>query len=155
MRPAVSTVGGPAPDLGGVADESSSGHPLGAPHSTSHLVDAGFDLSAPADTDSYVFESGLLSSPNSVDFEGDYVAGDAASLFATESFDISQFLNEDGSAVVSGTSAANGHAVAADPELGLHFADLENYFSSENINLQPQSGASAPGCDDGGIAVGN
>ncbi|SPO07329.1 related to Transcriptional activator hac1 [Cephalotrichum gorgonifer] len=102
----------------------------------------------------YVLESGLLSSPNSVDFESDYLDGDASALFASESFDISQFLNDDGSAVVSGATAANGHLLATDAELGHHFADLENYFSSENINLQPQSGASATGCDDGGIAVG-
>lgn len=152
MRPAVS-VGESSPVLDGVPDEHGEVLQLGATDPASHLG-ASFGLSAPADTDSYVLESGLLSSPSSVDFEGDYLAGDSAALFSTESFDISQFLNEDGSAVVSGSPAANGHAVAADAELGLHFADLENYFSSENINLQPQSGASATGCDDGGIAVG-
>ncbi|KEZ43182.1 Transcriptional activator hac1 [Scedosporium apiospermum] len=102
----------------------------------------------------YVLESGLLSSPNSVDFENDYLAGDAAALFPTDLFDISQFLHEDGNGVVSDATAANGQSVAAEAELDLHFADFENHFSSENLNLQPHSGASASGCDDGGIAVG-
>lgn len=136
--------------MDGVADDAS----LGATHASHHYDNAGFSLSTPLDTDSYVLESGLLSSPNSVDFEGDYLCGDTSALFSTDAFDISQFLNEDGSAVAQDTTTANGHTIASDAELGLHFADLESYFSSENINLQPHSGASATGCDDGGIAVG-
>jgi transcriptional activator HAC1 len=150
VRPAVSTVGGAAEVLDGVKDDAPHGA-ISPPH---HYLDAGFGLSAPLDTDRYVIESGLLSSPNSVDFESDHIHGDTSTLFPTDAFDISQFLNEDGNAVSQDTSAANGDTDTSDAEFSLHFADLETYFSSENLNLQPQSGASTSGCDVGGIAVG-
>jgi transcriptional activator HAC1 len=137
-----------------VADGSGAAPGRTVPDASPRFVGACFNLPAPADTDSFVLESGLLSSPNSVDFENDYLAGDAAALFPTDLFDISQFLHEDGNGVASDTTVANGQSVAAEAELDLHFADFENHFSSENINLQPHSGASTSGCDDGGIAVG-
>ena len=135
--------------MDGVADLSSTAS--GAP---SHLIGACFNLPAPVDTDSYVLESGLLSSPNSVDFENDYMVSDASALFPTDPFDLSQFLHEDGNGAAQDATVASGQHVAAEAELGLHFSDFENHFSSENINLQPHSGASTTGCDDGGIAVG-
>ena len=137
-----------------VADGSGAATVRTVPDVSPRFVGTCFNLPTAADTDSYVLESGLLSSPNSVDFENDYLAGDAAALFPTDLFDISQFLHEDGNGVVSDATAANGQSVAAEAELDLHFADFENHFSSENLNLQPHSGASASGCDDGGIAVG-
>ncbi|CAI4214229.1 unnamed protein product [Parascedosporium putredinis] len=78
-----------------------------------------------------------FSSPNSIDFENDYMASDSSTLFPTDPFDLSQFLHED-----------------AEAELGLHFTDFETHFSPENLNLQPHTGASTQGCDDGGLAVG-
>ncbi|KAK1464554.1 basic region leucine zipper [Colletotrichum cuscutae] len=101
-----------------------------------------FSLSAALDADRYVLESGLLSSPNSLDYEHDYLVGD--STFLQDPFDINEFLHDD----------VNGAAVAADPEFGRDLTHSETQVSSENPNLQPHSGASAHGCDDGGIAVG-
>ncbi|KAL2875145.1 transcription factor that binds to CRE motif [Colletotrichum sp. CLE4] len=90
----------------------------------------------------YVLESGLLSSPNSLDYEHDYLVGD--STFLQDPFDINEFLHDD----------VNGASIAADPDFGREPTHSETQISSENPNLQPHSGASAHGCDDGGIAVG-
>ncbi|TDZ13841.1 Transcriptional activator hac1 [Colletotrichum orbiculare MAFF 240422] len=117
-----------------------------------HLLNASFGLSAAADADRFVFESGLLSSPNSLDYENDYLVGDSAT-FIQDSFDITQFLHdEDG----VNSSDANLHdtGVTADTDFGFELSHPENQGSPENSNLQPHSGASAYGCDDGGIAVG-
>ncbi|TDZ28006.1 Transcriptional activator hac1 [Colletotrichum trifolii] len=95
---------------------------------------------------------GLLSSPNSLDYENDYLVGDSAT-FIQDSFDITQFLHdEDG----VNSSDANLHdtGVTADTDFGFELSHPENQGSPENSNLQPHSGASAYGCDDGGIAVG-
>ncbi|KAK6224774.1 basic region leucine zipper [Colletotrichum tabaci] len=86
---------------------------------------------------------GILSSPNSLDYEHDYLAGDSSAFFQ-DPFDINEFLHDE----------VNGAAVAADPESGYDAANSETQVSSENPNLQPHSGASTYGCDDGGIAVG-
>ncbi|TQN70947.1 Transcriptional activator hac1 [Colletotrichum shisoi] len=86
---------------------------------------------------------GILSSPNSLDYEHDYLAGDSSTFFQ-DPFDINEFLHDE----------VNGAAVAADPESGYDAANSETQVSSENPNLQPHSGASTYGCDDGGIAVG-
>ncbi|KAF4811904.1 Transcriptional activator hac1 [Colletotrichum siamense] len=110
-------------------------------------------LSAALDTDRYVLESGLLSSPNSLDYEHDYLAGDSTA-FLQDPFDISEFLNDEVNGSVSDTNAVIGTAVAADPDYGRDSTNSETQVSSENPNLQPHSGASTYGCDDGGIAVG-
>ncbi|KAL0779362.1 hypothetical protein CaCOL14_003846 [Colletotrichum acutatum] len=112
--------------------------------STSDLTQrpAAMFLSAALDADRYVLESGLLSSPNSLDYEHDYLVGD--STFLQDPFDINEFLHDD----------VNGASVAADPDFGRDLTHSETQVSSENPNLQPHSGASAHGCDDGGIAVG-
>ncbi|KAF4893852.1 Transcriptional activator hac1 [Colletotrichum viniferum] len=110
-------------------------------------------LSAALDTDRYVLESGLLSSPNSLDYEHDYLAGDSTA-FLQDPFDISEFLNDEINGSVSDTNAVIGTAVAADPDYGRDSTNSETQVSSENPNLQPHSGASTYGCDDGGIAVG-
>ncbi|KAJ0299676.1 hypothetical protein Brms1b_013062 [Colletotrichum noveboracense] len=118
-----------------------------------HIIGDSFSLSAALDTDRYVLESGLLSSPNSLDYEHDYLAGDSTA-FLQDSFDISEFLNDEVNGSVSDTNAVIGTAVAADPDYGRDSTNSETQFSSENPNLQPHSGASTYGCDDGGIAVG-
>ncbi|KAF9869277.1 hypothetical protein CkaCkLH20_13238 [Colletotrichum karsti] len=111
-------------------------------------------LSAALDADRYVLESGLLSSPNSLDYEHDYMAGDSAN-FLQEPFDITEFLHDEvNGGANSDANAVNGTAVAANPDFGRDLTYSETQVSSENPNLQPHSGASAYGCDDGGIAVG-
>ncbi|KAI8252138.1 Transcriptional activator hac1 [Colletotrichum sp. SAR11_239] len=118
-----------------------------------HIIGDSFSLSAALDTDRYVLESGLLSSPNSLDYEHDYLAGDSTA-FLQDPFDISEFLNDEVNGSVSDTNAVIGTAVAADPDYGRDSTNSETQVSSENSNLQPHSGASTYGCDDGGIAVG-
>ncbi|KAI8152485.1 Transcriptional activator hac1 [Colletotrichum sp. SAR 10_70] len=118
-----------------------------------HIIGDSFSLSAALDTDRYVLESGLLSSPNSLDYEHDYLAGDSTA-FLQDPFDISEFLNDEVNGSVSDTNAVIGTAVAADPDYGRDSTNSETQVSSENPNLQPHSGASTYGCDDGGIAVG-
>ncbi|KAJ0332603.1 hypothetical protein COL922a_011217 [Colletotrichum nupharicola] len=118
-----------------------------------HIIGDSFSLSAALDTDRYVLESGLLSSPNSLDYEHDYLAGDSTAVLQ-DPFDISEFLNDEVNGSVSDTNAVIGTAVAADPDYGRDSTNSETQVSSENPNLQPHSGASTYGCDDGGIAVG-
>ncbi|KAJ3939759.1 transcription factor that binds to CRE motif [Colletotrichum fioriniae] len=144
VRPAVSSVGGASAIMAGLSNPSASDLGLlsAASDATSHLISDSFSLSAALDADRYVLESGLLSSPNSLDYEHDYLVGD--STFLQDPFDINEFLHDD----------VNGAAVAADPDFGRDLTHSETQVSSENPNLQPHSGASAHGCDDGGIAVG-
>ncbi|KAI8299371.1 Transcriptional activator hac1 [Colletotrichum sp. SAR11_59] len=118
-----------------------------------HIIGGSFSVSAALDADRYVLESGLLSSPNSLDYEHDYLAGDSTA-FLQDPFDISEFLNDEVNGSVSDTNAVIGTAVAADPDFGRDSTNSETQVSSENPNLQPHSGASTYGCDDGGIAVG-
>jgi transcriptional activator HAC1 len=119
-----------------------------------------FGLSAAFDTDRYVLESGFLASPQSLDFENDYMVGDSSAFLSTTSalelFDIGEYIHDEAHAgIATDANAAHGSAVASDPEFAAFgLPDPETQVSSENINLQPQSGASAYGCDDGGIAVG-
>ncbi|KAH0430836.1 hypothetical protein CcaCcLH18_07502 [Colletotrichum camelliae] len=96
---------------------------------------------------------GLLSSPNSLDYGHDYLAGDSTT-FLQDPFDITEFLNDEVNGSVSDTNTVIGTAVAADPDYGRDSTNSETQVSSENPNLQPHSGASTYGCDDGGIAVG-
>jgi transcriptional activator HAC1 len=122
-----------------------------------HFTDP-FSLSAALDADRYVLESGLLASPNSLDFEDDYLAGDSATFVQTSSavdlFDITEFLNDEvHGSIISDSNTTTGAIIAADPESVLDLNNPEAQVSSENLNLQPHSGASAYGCDDGGIAV--
>ncbi|KAI8299433.1 Transcriptional activator hac1 [Colletotrichum sp. SAR11_240] len=118
-----------------------------------HIIGDSFSVSAALDADRYVLESGLLSSPNSLDYEHDYLAGDSTA-FLQDPFDISEFLNDEVNGSVTDTNAVIGTAVAADPDYGRDSTNSETQVSSENPNLQPHSGASTYGCDDGGIAVG-
>ncbi|GKT92789.1 transcriptional activator hac1 [Colletotrichum tofieldiae] len=67
-----------------------------------------------------------------------------SAVILSDPFDINEFLHDE----------VNGTAVAADPEFGRDPTNSETQVSSENPNLQPHSGASTYGCDDGGIAVG-
>ncbi|KXH47613.1 basic region leucine zipper [Colletotrichum salicis] len=140
----VSNVGGASAIMAGLSNPSASDLGLlsAASDATSHLISDSFSLSAALDADRYVLESGLLSSPNALDYEHDYLVGD--STFLQDPFDINEFLHDD----------VNGASVAADPDFGREPTHSETQVSSENPNLQPHSGASAHGCDDGGIAVG-
>ncbi|KAL2758597.1 hypothetical protein ACRALDRAFT_2100576 [Sodiomyces alcalophilus JCM 7366] len=151
VRPAVSTVGGDhgvSPGIAGnhVGLESTPSAPDG------HLVGSLLGLPEAFDADGYVLESGLLSSPNSVDYDSDYLAGDS-SLFSVDPFDINEFLHDEVNAAAL-TTNATAEKRPADPNMGHHAPYPETQVSSENSNLQPHSGASSYGCDDGGIAVG-
>jgi transcriptional activator HAC1 len=116
-----------------------------------HFNSSHFGLSEAFDADRYVLESGLLSSPNSVDYENDYMAGDS-SFLSVDPFDITEFLHDEVNSALAADAIAQHDA--ADPLFGHHISYSETQVSSENPNLQPQSGASSYGCDDGGLAVG-
>ncbi|KAK0717319.1 hypothetical protein B0T26DRAFT_751393 [Lasiosphaeria miniovina] len=117
---------------------------------TSQQHDA-FSMSAPFDSDRYVIESGLLASPNSIDLEYDYMAGDDASAFPfSNDFDINDFLADDSASNEQQTQHQSYGCAAADSS----FHNPKTEVSSEDPYLQPHSGASPDGCDDGGIAVG-
>ncbi|KAF3797641.1 Transcriptional activator hac1 [Colletotrichum gloeosporioides] len=148
-------LGGPSAIMAGLSNPSASDLGLlsAASDAVNHIIGDSFSLSAALDTDRYVLESGLLSSPNSLDYEHDYLAGDSTA-FLQDPFDISEFLNDEVNGSVSDTHAVIGTAVAADPDYGRDSTNSETQVSSENLNLQPHSGASTYGCDDGGIAVG-
>ncbi|KAJ9132325.1 Transcriptional activator hac1 [Pleurostoma richardsiae] len=115
-----------------------------------------FCLPAAIDADSYVLESGLLSSPNSGDFEYDHMASDSAFPFPAAStnnlelFDINDFLNNDEATVASASSGGGRSAKVQPPTLN----EPEAQVSPKDPSLQPRPGASTYGCDDGGIAVG-
>ncbi|RXG44792.1 hypothetical protein VDGE_04931 [Verticillium dahliae] len=117
-----------------------------------HFLGGHFSVSEAFDADRYVLESGLLSSPNSVDYDNDIMAGDSSAFASAFNFDMDEFLNDEASAAATDASAAENSA--ADPDYGRRALNPETQVSSENPNLQPQSGASTYGCDDGGIAVG-
>ncbi|KDN66828.1 putative basic region leucine zipper [Colletotrichum sublineola] len=141
----MSSVRGASAIMAGLSNPSASDLGLlsAASDAVSHFGSDPFSMSAALDADRYVLESGILSSPNSLDYEHDYLAGDSSTFFQ-EPFDINEFLHDE----------VNGTAVAADPEFGRDLTNSETQVSSENSNLQPHSGASTYGCDDGGIAVG-
>lgn len=108
------------------------------------------------DADRYVLESGLLSSPHSTDLEYDHLAGDDAAPFpfATNNydFDFNDFITDGELGVAPGHEqhppCFHGRPVA---DTSLHNRETPN--PSEDPYLQPHSGASLDGCDDGGIAV--
>ncbi|KAM0325059.1 hypothetical protein ACHAQA_007597 [Verticillium albo-atrum] len=140
--------------VGGLADFPASNLDFvpSASDAHDHFLGGHFGVSEAFDADRYVLESGLLSSPNSVDYDNDLMAGDSSAFASAFAFDIDEFLNDEVNAAVTDATAAENSA--ADPDYGLRAPNPETQVSSENPNLQPQSGASSYGCDDGGIAVG-
>ncbi|ROT37522.1 hypothetical protein SODALDRAFT_351788 [Sodiomyces alkalinus F11] len=147
----LSSVGGASGDSANFADDHLGS--VSAPSSADdHLVSNHLGLSETFDADRFVLESGLLSSPESIDYDDDYLAGDS-SLFSVDPFDINDFLHDEVNAAALTTNAA-AEKRPADPIMGHHAPYPETQVSSENSNLQPHSGASPYGCDDGGIAVG-
>lgn len=75
-----------------------------------------FGLSAALDTDRYVLESGLLSSPHSSTLDDDYLAGDSATGFSNQPdfdlFNIDDFLNDEANHAASDIMAASDYAAA-------------------------------------------
>ncbi|KAH8686606.1 transcriptional activator HAC1 [Ilyonectria robusta] len=159
QRPAVSNVGGDAQVVPGLAnlDAASLGLAVAASDDVAFSLGDSFSMSTALDTDRYVLESGLLSSPNSSIIDDDYLVGDSATGFTHQSdfdlFDINDFLIDEANPGASDFMAASDFA-AADHELDFKVHDPETQVSSENPIQQPQPGASALGCDAGGIAVG-
>ncbi|KAK2591459.1 transcription factor that binds to CRE motif [Conoideocrella luteorostrata] len=116
-----------------------------------------FGLPAAFNADRYILESRLLASPNSSTVDDDYLAGDSASGLEGRAefdlFNIDDFLSDEANNAISDIMAASDYA-AADHDLEPKVHDSEIQISQEHLSLQPQSGASLDGCDDGGIAVG-
>lgn len=157
QHPAVSVGGSIAFGVDGgvpaaVAPGASSS--LAAPDSTQFHLDDAFILRSASDADRYVYESGLLSSPNSSDFEYDHLVGDDALSFqfpTHNDFDISDFITDD--ANVASYEQHQQHPSHSHAVADSSFFDPETQVSSEDSYLQPHSGASLDGCDDGGLAV--
>jgi transcriptional activator HAC1 len=138
------SVGGSATVDGGVATEAAGAGPLGI--SSDLHFDHGYSVSTPVDPDRFILESGLLSSPNSSDLEYDHIIGDEPFTF-----DFNDYISDDHVTLTEQQPQLQSYSRAApDPS----FFDLETQASSEDSYLQPQSGASLDGCDDGGLAVG-
>ncbi|KAM5347176.1 hypothetical protein ACJ41O_010181 [Fusarium nematophilum] len=113
------------------------------------------DMSSTIDTDRYLLEGQLLASPNSSAFGDDYLVDNPPSygLFNDNDFDFNDYLYEDGN--LGGTEPlAASHFTAATRGLEHKVHDSETRDSSEDPIQQPLPGASAYGCDAGGIAVG-
>ncbi|KPM38640.1 Transcriptional activator hac1 [Neonectria ditissima] len=155
----MSIVGGDAQVVPGLAnlDGASLGLSIAASDDVAFSLGDSFSMSTAIDADRYVLESGLLSSPNSSIIDDDYLVGDSAAGFTHQSdfdlFDINDFLIDEANPGASDFMAASDFA-AADHDLDFKVHDSETQVSSENPIQQPQPGASALGCDAGGIAVG-
>jgi hypothetical protein len=115
----------------------------------------GFDplgVAAAANTDQYVLENGLPSSPDSLYLDNDPVAGDANSHFEAE-FEMHKYINDPSG---DGDSAEFGMAI---PDGGNDFWYLDQgdqpkgETSSQDTFQQPDAGASPVGCDARGFAV--
>ncbi|KAI5463953.1 transcriptional activator HAC1 [Mariannaea sp. PMI_226] len=159
VRPAVSHVGGDssvAPSLANL-DAASLGLAPAASDDVAFSLGDSLGLSAALNTDRYVLESGLLSSPNSSSFDDDYLVGNDTTGFTHQSdfdlFDINDYLIVEANPCTSDSVAASDNA-AADHELAFSAFDSETQIPSENPIQQPQPGASTFGCDAGSIAVG-
>jgi transcriptional activator HAC1 len=109
------------------------------------------------DADRYVLESGLLSSPNSTDYEYDHLAGDDATPFplpaSTYEFDFNDFI-ADSELNISPSNDQQSQQLQSRSVTDSSLLHPETPNPSEDPYLQPHSGASLNGCDDGGIAVG-
>ncbi|KAG5917753.1 hypothetical protein E4U42_007124 [Claviceps africana] len=94
----------------------------------------------------------------SASVDDDYLAGDSAAGLSSQSafelFDMDDFVNDEANNVVSDIMAASDYA-AADHGLEPTDHDFEIQIPYEHSCLQPQSGASLVGCDDGSIAGGD
>jgi transcriptional activator HAC1 len=106
------------------------------------------------DADRYLLESGLLSSPNSTDYEYDHLAGDDTTSFPfTTDFDINDFIT-DGEPNVAPSNEQQPQHLYGRSVADSSLFNPETPNPSEDSYLQPHSGASLDGCDDGGLAVG-
>ncbi|KAI2632908.1 hypothetical protein GGS21DRAFT_491412 [Xylaria nigripes] len=140
----------PVTVLGAVASSDETQHPAAV------LCDlqcpADFSLLPTSDADSWGLEEQFSPSTDPLNFEYDHLAGDAAPELPE--FDINQFLSDDVSGAPSGTSAVHD-PLAQESDLHCSFFDFENQIPTETFNQQPHFGASAHGCDDEVLAVGD
>ncbi|KAF4991325.1 hypothetical protein FGRMN_7888 [Fusarium graminum] len=114
VRPAVSHVGGDAQVVPVIANLDGANIGL-APAATDDAVFSLGDsylLSASADADRCVLESGYLSSPHSSIIGDDYMAGDPSALSLHDDFDISAFFNDDANAIATESMATSDFAAA-------------------------------------------
>ncbi|KAI0441124.1 hypothetical protein F4803DRAFT_524640 [Xylaria telfairii] len=121
------------------------------PNVADGLFGADFVLLPSSDTDHWGAQEQFSPSSDPLNFEYNHLDGDAAPELPD--FDINQFLSDDVSGAASGAAAAHD-SIPQVPESTFSFFDFENQVPAETFNQQPQSGASAYGCDDGGLAVG-
>jgi transcriptional activator HAC1 len=157
QHPAVSVGGstslGVADGIPATAAPSTGAAPAAPVPSSLHLGD-GFCMPEALDADRYLLESGLLSSPNSTDYEYDHLAGDDTTPFpfATD-FDINDFIT-DGEPNVAPSNEQQPQHLYSRSVADSSLFNPETPNPSEDPYLQPHPGASLTGCDDGGLAVG-
>ncbi|CCE27174.1 uncharacterized protein CPUR_00646 [Claviceps purpurea 20.1] len=136
--------------------ETSSTSPDLTQHPAEMFLGHPFGLSAAIDTDRRILESGLLASPDPSVAGDDYLAGDCTADLSSPShfefFNMDDFVSDEANNVVSDIMAASDY-VAADHGFEPTVHDFETQVPFEHSCLQPQSGASLIGCDDGGLAV--
>ena len=142
QHPAVSVGGGFSATVASAAHVAGSGALLSAHDLADFGLDAPFVMQSADDADRFILENHFVSTPDSTGSEYNYMAGDAAYPFPSETFDINEFLKDDDGALVGG--------LVAEPTLH----DLTTQASPEDPNQQPHLGASSLGCDVGGLAVG-
>ncbi|PHH60744.1 hypothetical protein CDD81_1282 [Ophiocordyceps australis] len=91
-------------------------------------IDDCLDLSTPSGPDRFVFESGLLSSPDSTSLDDDYLVNDCLSDSSPDStlelFDISDFLHDEATHALSGIFPGSDK-VTVDHGLGPQAPDAE------------------------------
>ncbi|KAG6153432.1 hypothetical protein E4U37_002941 [Claviceps purpurea] len=137
------------------SEETSSTSPDLTQH-PAEILGHPFGLSAAIDTDRRILESGLLASPDPSVAGDDYLAGDCTADLSSPShfefFNMDDFVSDEANNVVSDIMAASDY-VAADHGFEPTVHDFETQVPFEHSCLQPQSGASLIGCDDGGLAV--
>jgi transcriptional activator HAC1 len=116
-----------------------------------------FNFESSLDQDLDILEDGIPDSPHPSHFDNDHLAIDT-------SLDYGEFLHEfsagataDAQAAIAGTTDQSQPPLLAaigstEDSHGL-LNQLENLASSATPILQPHSGATTRGCDDGGIAV--
>src|SRR4051812_46330876 len=104
-----------------------------------------YSVSTPNDPDRCLIEDGAFSTPNGSDFEYDHPFGDESFTF-----DINDFITDEHVPSTEQQPMFPSFSHAPAPS---SLFNSETQVSSEDSYLQPHSGASLDGCDDGGIAV--
>jgi transcriptional activator HAC1 len=141
---------------GGLEAEPSTGSYPVTPSPVGVGLDSSFLLSATADPDNFLYESGLLNSPDSSTFEDDHFLGDYTQDFLSvnthnnsnptfdNSVDFNDFLNDNFS---TNEQLQQQHLSTDIASLDASLPNPPTEDSPKDPILQPQLRASLVGCD--------